>query len=332
VVLRGFGPAATLVNEELDLTAEQCPWLSLEALSTEPTVLTVMWRNEEETYSKERARVRLVPATETEVSTVLTVSGWRQQQEKEGYQGLYPDSWSMLTGDIFWGLMLGPLRLVRNQLALDGCYPEGDTRLFRRGDALVALLGPGRFEEVSAGVPGDGSRITDLPNGRFDLEFRHRFRNHSNCYVALVGATDPGEVKIDGVLAERVTDLDTVEQGWMWSPSMPGVVMRLHSSAKAPVSVQVSGLNTHPAVHQTRWMFDADPEGWTVENDLAAFEIRNGALVCVPTGGDPFLTVRLAGLDAKKFARVRIRYRTRQNGSMQLFWSPPTGYSAERSV
>ena len=263
----------------------------------------------------------------------ITVSGWRQQQEKEGYQGLYPDSWSMLTGDISWGLMLGPLRLVRNQLALDGYHPEGDTRLFRRGDALVALLGPGRFEEVSAGVPGDGSRITDLPNGRFDLEFRHRFRNHSDCYVALVGATNPGEVKIDGVLAGRVTDLDTVEQGWMWSPSMPGVIMRLHSSAKAPVSVQVSGLNPRPAVvHQTRWTFDADPEGWTAENDLAAFEIRNGALVCVPTGGDPFLTVRLAGLDAKKLARVRIRYRTRQNGSMQLFWSPPTGYSAELSV
>lgn len=264
----------------------------------------------------------------------ITVSGWRQQQVKEGYQGLYPDSWSMLTGDISWGLMLGPLRLIRNQLALDDYHPEGDTRLFRRSDALVTLLGPGQFEQLSVSeAAGDGTRITDLPDGPFDLEFRHRFRNHSDCYVALVGVTAPHAVNIGGVAAQPVADLDTVEQGWMWSPSMPGVVLRLHSPSKAPVSVRISGLNTRPAiVHQTRWTFDADSEGWTAENDLAAFQIRDGALVCVPTGGDPYLTVRLAGLDTKKFSRVRIRYRTPKNGSMQLFWSPPTGYSAQRSL
>ena len=263
----------------------------------------------------------------------ITVSGWRQQQEKEGYEGLYPDSWSMLTGDISWGLMLGPLRLVRNQLELDGYHPEGDTRLFRRGDALVALLGPGRFEQVSAGVAGDGTRITDLPDGLFDLAFRHQFRNHADCYVALVGVTEPRAVSIGGVALKRVADLDGVEQGWTWSPSMPGVILRLHSPSKAPVSVQLSGLGTRPAiVRQTRWTFDTDSEGWMAENDLAAFEIRDGVLVCVPTGGDPYLTVRLAGLDAKKFPRLRIRYRTPKNSSMQLFWSPPTGYSAQRSL
>ncbi len=269
----------------------------------------------------------------TTIARDITVSGWRQQQEKEGFQGLYPDSWSMLTGDISWGLMLGPQRLVRNQVALDGYRPDGDTRLFRRGNALVALLGPGRFETVSAGVPGDGTRITDLPDGPFDLQFQHHFRNHPECYVALVGVSEPRAVELAGTPVPRVPDLDAVEQGWTWSPSMPGLVVRLHSPAKAPVSVRLSGLNPRPAAtEQTQWTFDTDSEGWTADHDLAPFEIRNGALVCKPTGGDPYLTVRLAGLDAAGFPRVRIRYRTSQNSSMQLFWASSAGYAAERSL
>jgi len=34
------------------------------------------------------------------VANDITVSGWRQQQTKDGYQGLYPDSWGMLDGTI----------------------------------------------------------------------------------------------------------------------------------------------------------------------------------------------------------------------------------------
>jgi hypothetical protein len=263
----------------------------------------------------------------------ITVSGWRQQQTKEGYQGLYPDSWSMLTGYISWGLMLGPLRLIENQLALDGFSPNGDTRLFRRGHDLVALLGPGEFEGVSAGVPGDGTRVTDLPEGLFDLEFRHRFHNHPSCYVALVGVTEPRTVEIDGAPVRRVAELETVEQGWVWSTSLPGPVLRLHSPARATVPVRLEGLDTRPApIEQTRWTFETDSQGWTPDHDLAPFEVRNGALVCTPTGGDPYLTVRLAGLEASRFPRVQIRYRTSEDSTMELFWAPLTGYAAQNSL
>ena len=269
----------------------------------------------------------------TTVARDITVSGWRQQQEKEGYQGLYPDSWSMLTGYISWGLMLGPLRLVDNQLALDGYCPNGDTRLFRRGDALVTLLGPGKFEKVSAGVPGNGTRITDLPDSPFDLEFRHRFRNHPECYVAFVGVTKPRAVEVDGTPLQQVADLDRVQQGWTWSSSMPGVVVRLHSRTKEPVSVRLSGLDVRAAATgQTEWTFETDSEGWIPDHDLAPFEIRNGVLVCRPTGGDPYLNVRLTGLDAAKYPRLRIRYRTPKTSSMQLFWATATGYSARRTI
>ena len=269
----------------------------------------------------------------TTIARDITVSGWRQQQEKEGYEGLYPDSWSMLTGAISWGLMLGPLRLVDNQLALDGYFPNGDVRLFRRGDALVSLLGPGEFENVSAGVPGDGTKITDLPDGPFDLEFKHHFRNNPNCYLALVGVTEPQSVEVDGTPLQRVADLDSVQQGWTWSRSMPGLVLRLQSAAKGPVSVRVLGLNVRPtAIGRTRWTFETDSEGWIPDHDLAPFEIRNGALVCTPTGGDPYLNVRLIGLDAAKFPRVRIRYRTPKNSAMQLFWATSSGYSPQRAL
>ena len=268
------------------------------------------------------------------VARDITVSGWRQQQTKEGFQGLYPDSWCMLTGDISWGLMLGSYRLVANQLALDGSTPDGSARLFRRGTSQVALLGPGEFRDVSVGTKGDGTRFTELPAGRFQLDFTHRFRINPGCSVAIVGVAAPKRVEVAGKLVPRVDNLAGVAVGWTWSPSMPGVVIKLQSPERKPVDVTVHGLDLPPPpVARTQWSFDMDPEGWTAEHDMAPLTVRDGALVCTPTGPDPYLCVRTVDLAAKQYPRVRIRCRGAKGGPMQVFWGTVEGgYAPSRAL
>lgn len=269
-----------------------------------------------------------------EIARDITVSGWRQQQEKDGFQGLYPDSWSMLTGDISWGLMLGPYRLVANQLALDGCRPDGDVRLFRRAVSRVALLGPGEFRNVSAGTTGDGMRITELPSDTFNLEFSHCSELDESCSVAIVGVSEPGRVEVEGTVVQRVNDLAGEAFRWTYSEAMPGVVIRLKGEKHKPVRVAVYDLGLPPPpVLRTRWTFAQGAEGWTPDHDLAPLAVRAGALVCVPTGGDPYLCTHLAELDAARFPRVQIRCRTTASGPLQVFWSTVEGgFSPARSL
>jgi hypothetical protein len=256
----------------------------------------------------------------------ITVSGWRQQQTKEGFQGLYPDSWCMLKGDISWGLMLSSYRLVANQLALDGFTPDGSTRLFRRGTSQVALLGPGEFLDASVGTKGDGTRFTELPAGRFQLDFTHRFRVNPGCSIAIVGVAAPKRVEMAGALVPRVDDLAGVAVGWTWSPRMPGVVIKLQSPERKAIHVTVHGLDLPaPPVARTQWSFDKDPEGWSPDHDLAPLTVRDGALVCTPTGPDPYLCVPTVDLPAAQYPRVRIRCRTPKDSPMQVFWGTVEG-------
>ena len=273
------------------------------------------------------------------VANDITVSGWRQQQTKDGYQGLYPDSWGMLDGTISWGLMLGPQRLVQNQLDLDGRHPDGDMRLFRSGKNLVSLLAPGQLGDVAAGNAKGGECVADLGEGPFDLAFSHTFDLDPTACVAVVGVAAPTAVTVDGAPLAAAADLDAVKSGWSVAPELPSVVLKLAQAAGRPVKVALSGLRVSPvAVARTRWTFDADAEGWRPEHDLGPLEVRDGSLVCAPTGGDPYLSTALMSVPAADFTKVVVRCRLPQDkaaapSSFQVFWrTQEGGYVPERSA
>ena len=269
------------------------------------------------------------------VARDTTVSGWRQQQEKDGYQGLYPDSWSMLTGDISWGLMLGPLRLVHNQMSLDGWQPDGDVRLLRRGDAMAAVLTPGTIDSFTVlGTSGDGRRVIGLPGEIVELDFSHEFRLHQASYIAVVGVGAPTRVEVRGREVAQTQDLASCEAGWDWRPEIPGLVLKLASAPQRPQRVRISGLGIIPPQQsRTKWTFDDGPQGWTPDHDLQPLSVKDDALLCRATGSDPFLTTPVADIAADRYPRVRIRYRAPADGPLQVFWATTEGgYAPERSA
>jgi hypothetical protein len=136
-----------------------------------------------------------------------------------------------------------------------------------------------------------------------------------------------------------VADLDAVPSGWRFEPDLPGVVLKLAQTAGRPVEVVLSGLRVSPvAVARTRWTFAADAEGWHPEHDLGPLEVRDGSLVCAPTGGDPYLSTALMSVPAADFTKVIVRCRLPQDkadapSSFQVFWrTQEGGYVPERSV
>jgi len=274
------------------------------------------------------------------VAADIVVSGWRQQQRKQGYQGLYPDSWSMLTGDISWGLMLGPARLLRNQLALDGRSPEGDVRLFRRGEQRVALIAPGKLDGVVAGAASGGECASEIGTEPFDLAFSHAFDLAPIARVALVGVDEPREAMADGTrLARRAGDGADDQPGWWVDPAMPGLVLRLVHHADRPVRVTIAGLRLSPvATRRTCWTFNDGAGGWRADHDLEPLRARDGALICAPTGTDPYLSTALMDVAAAEFVTVSIRCRQRgpaagAAGSLQIFWATQEGgFAPERSA
>ena len=273
------------------------------------------------------------------VARDITVSGWRQQQSKDGYQGLYPDSWSMITGGISWGLMLGPQRLIHCQLKLDGRQPNGDVRLFRQGPNLVSLLAPSKLTSVTAGSARDGKVVRDIGQEPFDLTFSHRLPLDAPAYVALVGVTEPSRVLAKDRVLARAADLSTTTSGWSFDAELPGIVLKLPRRRDEPIHVSLTGLRVAPiAVHRTRWTFDRGPEGWRAEHDLEPLTVHNGILHCKPIGGDPYLTASLRDVPAKDFAQVVIRCRLPQPtagkpASLQVFWGTQEGgFAPQRSA
>lgn len=273
------------------------------------------------------------------VARDITVSGWRQQQSKEGYQGLYPDSWSMIAGDISWGLMLGPQRLIQCQLELDGRHSNGDVRLFRQGPNLVSLLAPGELGGVAAGKARDGKVVGDLVAGSFDLVFSHRFSFDAPAYVAIIGVTEPSRVLAEDQALSRAADLTATASGWSHDAELPGIVLKLPQRVDKPIHVALTGLRAAPvAVRRTRWTFDDGCEGWRAEHDLEPLAVLGGTLHCKPTGGDPYLTVSMWNVPAKDFAKVVIKCRLPQSKagnatSLQVFWATQEGsFAPQRSA
>ena len=273
------------------------------------------------------------------VARDITVSGWRQQQSKEGYQGLYPDSWSMITGGISWGLMLGPQRLIQCQLELDGRQPNGDVRIFRQGTNLVSLLAPGELTVVAAGNARDGKVVGDIQQKSFDLAFSHRFSFDSPAYVAIVGVTEPSRVLADDRELSRAENLTATASGWSYDAELPGIVLKLPQRIDKPIHVSLSGLRAAPvAIHQTRWTFDDDSEGWQAEHDLEPLAVFDGILHCKPTGSDPYLTISLWNVPAKDFTQLVIKCRRPQSSagratSLQVFWgTQERSFAPQRSA
>ena len=265
------------------------------------------------------------------VARDITVSGWRQQQSKDGYQGLYPDSWSMIDGAISWGLMLGPQRLVHCQLKLDGRQPNGDVRLFRQGPNLVSLVAPGKLTEVVAGNVRDGRIVRDIDQESFGLTFTHRFPLDAPTHVALVGVAEPSLVLAKGRELARAADPANATSGWSYHDELPGIVLKLPSRRNGPIRVSIAGLRVAPiAAHRTSWTFDRSPQGWQPEHDLKPLTVRNGILHCKPNGGDPYLTTALRDVPVKDFAQVVIKCRLPQAtagrpASLQVFWATQEG-------
>jgi len=272
----------------------------------------------------------------TQVAASIIASGLRQQRTEPEYLGLYPDSWGMIDGSIAWGLMLGPQGLVHALLKLRGRNPDGDVRLFRSDDRLVSLQTVGQLFDIHVGQATGGEVVADLGTIPFDAAFTVRYDLAEHSYAALVGVAPPEAVTVNGQPWPEVVNVEEAEAGWTYSEAIGGVILKLTHPAEANFRavVELRGLAcAEPQTDRRRWTFErGSTEGWHALNHVQPLTVKDGALVIEATGGDPFIGSAPLLFDAGEVSAVAVRLRTRQSGTLQLFWDRGQGYTAAQAA
>jgi hypothetical protein len=252
---------------------------------------------------------RLAPYDKTcdwrHIAEGVTRSGIIQQRLEPEYLGLYPDSISMLDGDISWGLMLGPQGILDNVFPLIGrdLDPHIETPSLAGGAVTLLVAGA----------------LSDIQGGPDRVRFSLRYPAGRWMYAALVGVSEPAQITAAGEALPRVEQLGE-EQGYRYDPSLGIVEIKL-LRADTPVAVEVRGIRAFGGEGaRTAWDFKSGSQGWHAMHSMALIQVRNGVAVTAITADDPFMGVLGLDASAQEFGGVRIRLRTPRSGPAEVFF------------
>ncbi|MFQ6097031.1 MAG: hypothetical protein ACE5O2_04830 [Armatimonadota bacterium] len=133
----------------------------------------------------------------------INISGINQMQTREGYQGLYPDSYGMTDNSISWGLMLSSGRILHNLFALAGRDPSVQTQVVATDAGRLHLSSAARISNVKVSESGRtlGATLTYQPGETF--------------YSLLAPVSEASRVLKNRRPLRRADDLDDVAEGWL---------------------------------------------------------------------------------------------------------------------
>ena len=252
---------------------------------------------------------RLAPYDQTcdwrHIAEGVTRSGIIQQRLEPDYLGLYPDSISMLDGDVSWGLMLGPQGILDNVFPLIGRDLDPHIEDVEVGGRSIAVIVAGDLDVAEA----DADHITlslGYPAGDW-------------MYAAIVGVSEPRRVLVSGSPVERVTQFGAAP-GYIYEPSFGIIEIRLPQSAR-PVPIVIAGVGAFRGEGaRTAWDFKSGSQGWHAMHSMAPIQVRNGVAVTAITADDPFMGVLGLDASAEEFGGVRVRLRTPRGGPAEVFF------------
>jgi hypothetical protein len=251
----------------------------------------------------------------------INISGINQMQTKEGYQGLYPDSYGMTDNTLAWGLMLSSGRILHNMFALAGHDPSVQTE--------VVPTKAGRLDLSSAAQLSDVKWSEDA--GAIDAKLS--YRRGETFYSLLTPVAEPKRVLKNGKALARAEDLDGVTEGWMLDEGSGMLIIK--TTDTGPTQLRIEGVTVRFPPQTTSGDFnrDGDPEGWSAGHAMSPVQVSGGMLRSRVIAEDPWLYGPATLIDAGKLKTLAIRMRLTAGEGGQVFWAIPGGGMApERSA
>ncbi len=161
------------------------------------------------------------------------ISGIHQTFDKEPYVGLLPDTWH-LSSNVIHPAFIGPVRLE------DPLREMIDRSPFGRVKTKVAL----RKVSDEAGVVervhlSSYAQVRDLTLAENALHWRQRFVPGQVCETRIVGAKQPAEIVAGTRVLQKVDDILTAEEGWVWMADVGVIGLRVKPESEwEPVTVR----------------------------------------------------------------------------------------------
>lgn len=241
----------------------------------------------------------------------ITRSAMYQQTDKPEYLALWPDSLHTVTSARA-GWEFAPRMILRNVFDYLGRSEEPHTiRLTSTAGQHAYLSSVGTVRDVR----WEGTTI------RFAVQHPQRMAGS----VLIVGVTKPSEVLVGSRRIPEAGDrLRTDEACWRYDDFLRAVAVRIPSDARTEVvirNVEPSLPSLLPRVaRRVDFDFTEDEDGWAPENHIAELKVRDGVLMGVSSGPDPYLTRSNCQIQPDTVSRIIVRIRADGSGAGQFYW------------
>lgn len=220
--------------------------------------------------------------------------------------GMYPDAFDMTTGEEAYHWDLSPELVQRNLLRFQGLDPDVATVLVpvTAGSVHVSAAWP-----VQASFSDSILTVTVHPVLA------------DSGFLAVAGIGRPRAVTLGGRDLPEVENVDSVHEGWHYTPV--GVLFVKIFAEPSPTRVQIWGARAVLRSAEPNWDFNETEylEGWVPNGFLRDVRVENGVVSCVSTSGDPYLEGPFGDWSAAKFDSVYVVMAVDKGTTGQLFWA-----------
>ena len=252
----------------------------------------------------------------------LTIFGMQIQRTENtaypGNKGMYPDAYSMMIGDEAYHWDLSPALIMQNVLALTGHDPDVQTQIMEFKDGKL---------RVNSGMPFS----VNLNDSVLAI---HPTPAHPDTAFFLVPTVEkPSIVKLAGNELAKVSDVDTVKQGWSYSVD-GNVIIKVFVKDESAI-LEVSPISLIQKSSEPEWNFDHEGygEGWLPNFHLDEIRVSDGSVQAKSTGIDPWFTGPIITFPATQYDSCTIRMKVTVGSWAQLFWvrNDQTTYNEAKS-
>ena len=246
-----------------------------------------------------------------EMARGLTVSGLYQQETREEYEGLYPDSYNFMDKTTAaW--KLSPSGIIRNLFVLMGYPAEPDTIIV------------GKKVHISAAVYIEEPELSDAA-----LRFSLKYPPGMDGYVMIAGLDRPGldDVMKDQQIIQEADDLESVMEGWKYDERSGLLFVKLKRDMdRMRITISKPQTRYVPQISrpakEINWRFSQGGlRDWTAASGLTQFRIEERVLVTKSTSSDPYMVSAPTRINSSEYSRIVVRMKTSKGRNAQLFWS-----------